>query len=122
MAEEGGEGELGPRAHHRAVRPHGACGLPGFGSVGGTGFGAIHVGNEDDPVGARDLGGFRDCGGGHAHPVRNHEDGGGWLSEGVIVDEDALELGVRAFVGDLLLDHIGGEGGGEEGEDSECFH
>ena len=115
LFEEGGEGELGAGTHHAAVGTHGSGGLTGFLLVGGADVDAIHVGDEDDSVGAGDFGGFLDGGVGDAHPVGDHENGGGGFGEGVVVNEDAFELGVGVGIGDFLLDDFGGSREGEGG-------
>lgn len=117
LLEKGVESELGARAHHGTVGSHGACSLASFAHVGGTDVGAIHVGDEDDAIGAGDFGGFFDGGLGDAHPVGDHEDGGRGVGEGVVIYEDAFEFCIGVGVGDLLLDDFGrcGEGKSEEG-------
>ena len=116
LFEEGIESELSAGAHHAAVGTHGSGGLTGFLLVGGSHVDAIHVGNEDDAIGAGDFGGFFDCGVGDTHPVGDHEDGWGRVGDGIVVDENAFEFGISVGVSDFLLDDLSGCGDGEGDE------
>ena len=113
----------GARAQPRQVAIGRLGGGAGFLRVLRAHVGAEHVGHQHDVVAARDVLRARHGGFVHAHPVRHHHDAR-LLGAGIVVDQEAAELGAVEFPfdGRGLHGGVGVAGGEREGGEYECTH